>query len=202
MEYLRRMFYKKQMDLEYTFSQMVYLCIAPRKVCQLTIYRYYSWQYLALPMECAFLIRVFLIGIVVHFLLLGSLVAAVCNLVANRYLRVKTFQGLDQRVPFLYSFDVHCNAFFPTFLLLYVLQYFLFPLLLSNRVISCILANILCSLALIYYSYITCLGYSTLPFIRNAQVFLYPALVGLVAAVVFTVMGINLSVKFFHILGV
>ncbi|EER15383.1 conserved hypothetical protein [Perkinsus marinus ATCC 50983] len=40
MEYLRRMFYKKQMDLEYTFSQMVYLCISPRKVCQLTIYRH------------------------------------------------------------------------------------------------------------------------------------------------------------------
>ncbi|KAF4752893.1 hypothetical protein FOZ63_011834 [Perkinsus olseni] len=162
------------MDLEYTFSQMVYLCIAPRKVCQLTIYRHQTkgrWsrddpafvviQVLFLAVSgiaygvCfshTFLqmLRVFLIGIVVHFLLLGSLVAAVCNFIANRHLRVRTFQGLDQvvgrakrrdshpirlvvsqcpcvlewypillqRVPFLYSFDVHCNAFFPTFLLL------------------------------------------------------------------------------------
>ncbi|KAF4654436.1 2' O-ribose methyltransferase [Perkinsus olseni] len=226
MEYLRRMFHKKQMDLEYTFSQMVYLCIAPRKVCQLTIYRHQTkgrWsrddpafvviQVLFLAVSgiaygvCfshTFLqvLRVFLIGIVVHFLLLGSLVAAVCNFIANRHLRVRTFQGLDQRVPFLYSFDVHCNAFFPTFLLLYVVQYFLFPLLLSDRVVSCIFGNALCSIALMYYCYITCLGYSTLPFIRNAQVFLYPAIVGLVIAVVFTVTRTNLSVKFFHILGV
>ncbi|KAF4716874.1 Protein unc-50, partial [Perkinsus olseni] len=210
----------------YTFSQMVYLCIAPRKVCQLTIYRHQTkgrWsrddpafvviQVLFLAVSgiaygvCfshTFLqvLRVFLIGIVVHFLLLGSLVAAVCNFVANRHLRVRTFQGLDQGVPFLYSFDVHCNAFFPTFLLLYVVQYFLFPLLLSDRVVSCIFGNALCSVAFMYYCYITCLGYSTLPFIRNAQVFLYPAIVGLVIAVVFTFMRTNLSVKFFHILGV
>lgn len=99
-----------------------------------------------------------------------------------------------------------------------MVEYFLFPLLLSDGLVSCIFANTLCYIALMYYSYITCLGYSTLPFIRNAQVFLYPAIVGLVLpnvdfseiivdvfqvlAVVFTFMHTNLSVKFFHILGV
>lgn len=44
------------------------------------------------------MLRVLLIGIVLHFLLLGSVVAAGCNFVANRHLRVKTFQGLEQVV--------------------------------------------------------------------------------------------------------
>ena len=34
---------------------------------------------------------------------------------------------IDQRVEWLYAFDVHCNAYFPMFLALYVLQYFLSP---------------------------------------------------------------------------
>jgi len=29
-----------QMDIDYTFAQMLYLCVSPRKVYQLTSYRY------------------------------------------------------------------------------------------------------------------------------------------------------------------
>jgi hypothetical protein len=32
----------------------------------------------------------------------------------------------------MYAFDIHCNSFFPLFLLLYVLQFFLLPFLLNG----------------------------------------------------------------------
>ncbi len=37
----------------------------------------------------------------------------------------------DQRVEWLYAFDVHCNGFFPLYVLLYVVQFFLTPILLQ-----------------------------------------------------------------------
>lgn len=35
-------------------------------------------------------------------------------------------------IEWLYAFDVHCNAFFPAFLTIYVVQYFLLPLFLGG----------------------------------------------------------------------
>jgi len=35
-------------------------------------------------------------------------------------------------IEWLYAFDVHCNAFFPAFLAVYVVQYFLLPLFLGG----------------------------------------------------------------------
>ena len=40
----------------------------------------------------------------------------------------------------MYAFDVHCNAFFPMFLLLYVLQLVLSPLLLMHTFVSTLLS--------------------------------------------------------------
>ena len=36
------------------------------------------------------------------------------------------------QVEWMYAFDIHCNSFFPLFLLLYVLQFFLLPFLLNG----------------------------------------------------------------------
>jgi hypothetical protein len=66
---------------------------------------------------------------------------------------------------------VHCNAFFPVFVWLYVVQYLVMPLLIKDLWycpwqvgltcrISLFLGNTLYAVALIYYSYITFLGYN------------------------------------------
>jgi hypothetical protein len=63
-------------------------------------------------------------------------------------------------VEWLYSFDIHCNAFFPLFLILYVLQYFLLPFLLTEGFLPTLVSNSLYCVAFCYYHYITFLGYS------------------------------------------
>lgn len=40
----------------------------------------------------------------------------------------------------MYAFDVHCNAFFPMFLLLYVLQLVLCPVLLMHTFVATVLS--------------------------------------------------------------
>lgn len=67
--------------------------------------------------------------------------------------------SVEQEVEWLYAFDVHANAFFCSFMVTYVLQYFLLPILLSRAIIPCILSNTLYAAASIWYFYITHLGY-------------------------------------------
>jgi len=125
---------------------------------------------------------------------------------ANKYLRQYNSHAVEQEVEWLYAFDVHANAFFCSFLVTYVLQYFLLPLLLGRSFVCCILSNTLYAGATAWYSYITYLGYTALPFLGNTQKFLWYPVVGIGLAwalsVVLLVFGIRFnttrSVMAFH----
>jgi hypothetical protein len=221
-EYFGRMLKYTQMDFDYTFAQMVYLCFAPEKVYQLTKYRKRTKGQWArddpafMVIQAIFLaaaglaygicfgenwyhqVRTFLYFIVYHFLALGILVSGASILVAKKYLRKNTsVHGVSQDMEWLYAFDVHCNAFFPLFLLTYVVQYFGLPFLYTPASIAaCITANTLHTIAVVYYFYVVYLGYNTLPFIDKAEVFMAPAILFMIVSILSTFMGINLTVVF------
>jgi hypothetical protein len=96
--------------------------------------------------------------------------------------------AVEQQVEWLYAFDVHCNSFFPLFLLLYVVQYMVSPVLLAHNFLANILSIALYVIAFAYYHYLTFLGYAALPFIDNSQVFLWPMAIVL-AIVPFAILG-------------
>lgn len=79
-----------------------------------------------------------------------------------------------QSVEFMYAFDVHCNAFFVLFVLIYGLQFFLLPIVLGKGFFSFLVSNVLYSVAFFAYFYVTHLGYRALPFLYNTEVFLFP----------------------------
>jgi UNC-50 family len=54
------------------------------------------------------------------------------------------------------------------------LQFFLLPIVLGEGLLPLILANTLYGAALSWYWYITHLGYRSLPFLSNTEVFLFP----------------------------
>jgi hypothetical protein len=120
-----------------------------------------------------------LYGVLIDWLLMGFLVASILSSIANRYLRqTSNSHTVAQNVEWLYAFDVHANAFFCSFLITYVAQIILLPLVLGKGALSCIFANTLYALAGVWYSYITYIGYTTLPFLGNTQAFLwYPGCV-------------------------
>jgi len=220
-EYLSRMFRYRQMDFDYTFAQMVYLCFAPAKVYQLTQYRKRTKGQWArddpgfIVIQALFLsaagwgygicfgetgwdqFRTFVYFIVGHFILVGIIVSSACIFVADKYLRKSgSAHGVVQSMEWLYSFDVHCNAFFPLFLITYVLQYLFLPLLYSESIISVIIANCLHTFAVAYYCYVVSLGYKTLPFIDKAEVFMVPAIVFAAVVLVLCITGTNLTILF------
>ena len=152
----------------------------------------------------------------VDFLLLGGVLATVGWWLANTYLHedaqqpqmggsayarlasraaeASPWQHASERreaVEWLYAFDIHCNALVPIYLLLYVLQYLLLPLLLRPGFLARVLSNLLFAAAFSAYHYLTFLGYSEMPFLHKCEVFVYPIALVLVGAVLATLLGIN-----------
>ena len=127
--------------------------------------------------------------LLVDFLAVGAVLASVGWWLSNTYLNETTAGTTEwssgtgggqqaESVEWRYAFDVHCNSFVPLFLLLYVLQFLLLPLLLQPGFVSTLLSNSLYGGAFSVYHYIAFLGYSELPFLRRTEFFVYP--IGLV----------------------
>ncbi|KAK9176724.1 hypothetical protein WN944_028743 [Citrus x changshan-huyou] len=98
----------------------------------------------------------------------------------------------------LYAFDVHCNSFFPMFVMLYVIHYFLSPLLMVHGFIPVLLSNLLFMAAASYYHYLNFLGYDVLPFLERTTFFLYPIGVCIVLSPILILSGFNPSRYFMN----
>ncbi|XP_042475053.1 protein unc-50 homolog [Macadamia integrifolia] len=199
-QYLRRIVKWQQMDIEYTFWQMFHLCTSPKVVYQHTKFHkqtknQWARDDPAFVVICCLLLvvatsaycvaydhsvahAVFTVTSVLffHFFIAGMLLATCCWFLTNTYLReeVASSHAVEQRVEWLYAFDVHCNSFFPLFVMLYVIQYFLSPLLVAHGFFPVLLSNLLFMAAVSYYHYLNFLGYDVLPFLEKTTFFLYP----------------------------
>ncbi|KAK9830011.1 hypothetical protein WJX72_009176 [[Myrmecia] bisecta] len=212
--YLRRIIKPKQMDLEYTFWLMLQLCISPKTAYRHTSYHKQTKNQWARDDPAFVVICCVLVAtaataycvtfsdglwhsvltvasaVLVDFLLVGWAIATAGWFLANRFLRKKNVHShaIEQHVEWMYAFDVHCNSYFPLFILLYVVQFLLSPLLLWRSFVSAVLSNALYAIALAYYHYLNFLGYSALPFLEHTEVFLWPV-AGILLALPFAVLS-------------
>uniref|UniRef100_A0A804UD96 UNC-50 family protein n=1 Tax=Zea mays TaxID=4577 RepID=A0A804UD96_MAIZE len=192
--YLRRIVKWQQMDIEYTFWQMVHLCTSPKVVYQHTKYHkqtknqwarddpafvvililflvFATSAYCAAYGESASHAALTITSVVfLHFLFAGIVLATLC---------------------WLYAFDVHCNSFFPAFVILYVVQYFLSPLLVAHGFFPALLSNLLFVVAISYYHYLNFLGYDVLPFLDRTTFFLYPIGLVIILSPLMILIGFN-----------
>jgi len=134
-------------------------------------------------------------SIVINYLGVGLLVASIGRAVANAHLLTATTSSnaasssagnsgnppasssslhVRQTVEFMYAFDIHCNAFFPLFVMLYGVQFFLLPIVLGRNFMAFFMSNVLYGIAFGWYFYVTHLGYRALPFLSNTEIFLFP----------------------------
>lgn len=118
--------------------------------------------------------------------------------------------AVEQKVEWAYAFDVHCNSFFPVFLITYVLQFFFMPVLKHDNWISLFFGNTLYFCAAVWYIYGTFLGFNgkigripyfsiithvfllALPFLAHTELFLYPILIGTILYIA-SLFGFNVS---------
>ncbi|KAF0977487.1 hypothetical protein FDP41_003479 [Naegleria fowleri] len=124
------------------------------------------------------------------FLFIGIFISTICWLICNKFL-IDSSGESGENVEWLYSFDVHTNSFIPIFILLYVVQYTMLPILTMDNIIGTTLSALLFMFAFSYYNYLTFRGYLNLTFIKNSEIFLYPIAAVLVFTVVCIFTGFN-----------
>ncbi|XP_075477442.1 uncharacterized protein LOC142518537 [Primulina tabacum] len=223
-QYLRRIVKWQQMDIEYTFWQMLHLCTSPKVVYQHTKYHkqtknQWARDDPAFVVIFSLLLSVATMGycaaydhsaghtvfvvisvLLFHFLVIGAILATCFWLLTNNYLREEALNShvVEQRVEWLYSFDVHLNSFFPMFVLLYVVHYFISPLLLAHGFVPVLLSNLLFMVGTSYYHYLNYLGYDVLPFLERTTLFLYPIGIVLVFFPILILSGFNPSRYFMN----
>ncbi|GMH13498.1 hypothetical protein Nepgr_015339 [Nepenthes gracilis] len=217
--YFLRIIKWQQMDIEYTFWQMFHLCTSPKVVYQHTKYHkqtknQWARDDPAFVVICSLLLSVSTLAycaaygnspghavvvvisvLLFHLIITGVVLATFCWLLTNNYLREEAPNShvVEQRVEWLYAFDVHCNSFFPMFVLLYVIHYFLSPLLVAHGFIPVLLSNLLFMVAVSYYHYLNFLGYDVLPFLEKTTFFLYPIGFAIILAPILILGGFNPS---------
>lgn len=128
-------------------------------------------------------------SILINYGLVGILVATAGRALSNQHLSTTgSSSHIPQRVEWMYAFDIHCNAFFPLYVILYVVQFVLLPILLGTSFVGLMLSNTLYGVAFSWYFYVTHLGYRALPFLSNTEVFLFP-IAGVVFIFVLNILG-------------
>lgn len=222
-EYVSRLVDFKQMDFQSALSQMAHLLRSPSEVYKMSHYHKEIKNQWArddpafVVLLCAFLLGASLLYaiafhcssiaqylvlvahlVVFDFLLLGACIASTTRWIANTYLKPHSHASIsafavEQEVEWGYAFDIHCNAFFTLFVALHAAQFLLYPLLSAPELLPTICANSLYALAFGYYCYITFLGYASLPFVRDAQCFLFPVLPIVIAWALACILRINVT---------
>ena len=99
----------------------------------------------------------------------------------------------SEPLEFGYSFDVGIRAFFPVYVLLYVVQFPLMPALAHPNLVATFFANTLYLAAYVYWTVIIFLGYNSLHFLHHTEWLLTPLVAWLVLWLVATVGGFNMA---------
>ncbi|KAJ3748037.1 UNC-50 [Lentinula detonsa] len=220
----RRLHRFNQMDFEQAIWQLVYLCLAPRRVYRNVYFHKQTkntWArddpaILVLIAACLFVsailwsiaysypprqaLQLALIMILRDYLLTGLVVATVLWLVSNRLLVAPPSHSspADSSVEWAYAFDVHTNAFFPFFLTLYIAQLFVVPVVLKDNWVCLFLGNTLYLAGFAQYTYGVYLGLNALPFLIRSELLLSPFL-PLFTAYIISLLGFNVAK---HVLAV
>lgn len=185
-QYLRRLVRVSQWDIDYTLYQLIYSCRAPQRVYKLTLHRKQTKNQWARddPSFVVFLLAVLLASAVAHgiaygvtsplsyfwlvqqswisFFVWGLALSTGIWAGVNQYARssVPLPHSVEQKVEWLYSWDVHCNSFVPVLLLAHILHYFLLPLIMAEGIVAVLAGNTLYAVAGCYYLYVTFWGYA------------------------------------------
>ncbi|QPG73414.1 hypothetical protein FOA43_000724 [Brettanomyces nanus] len=156
-------------------------------------------------------LKLVLYMVVVDFLLFGAIISSIGWFVANKFLlQSGTTSGFRHNnsyskwlakfsipkhspIEWAYCFDVHCNSYLMVWVLLYLVQFILLPLLRLENFLSSLIGNTLYLVAMVYYLLITFYGYNTLPFLHKTEYLLSPIPVLALFWLIFSLSGFNIA---------
>lgn len=131
---------------------------------------------------------------------IGAIIASLAWVLTNNFLKRESLSSED--VEWGYCFDVHLNAFFPPLIIIHIIQLFMYSYFISQDwFIARLFGNTLWLIAVIYYCYITYLGYRSLPYLKDTKFILYALIPVVIAYMISILAGINIMriiMDFYH----
>lgn len=213
--YLTRLFRFNQMDFEFAAWQMIYLFASPQKVFKNSVYRKQTKNQYArddpaflVILAACIILSAAVLSIVLHLnffsfikftfwlvfvdcIFIGAGVATLAWIFTNKFLKKDALSSED--VEWGYAFDIHLNAFFPPLIILHIFQMLFFSYFINQDwFISRLFGNTLWLVAVIYYCYITYLGYRSLPYLKDTKFILYFLVPAFLIYLVSVLAGINI----------
>ncbi|KAJ8950279.1 hypothetical protein NQ318_021134 [Aromia moschata] len=174
-KYLRRIFKFDQMDFEFAYWQMLYLFIAPQKVYKNFQYRKQT-KYQFARDDPAFLV------LFAAWLCITSVGFAIV-------LKLKFVQFINL---LLYTIFIDCIAVGVIVATIFLL-FFYNGLINHDGFISRLLGNTFWLVAVLYYMYITFLGYSSLQFLKHVHLIISPLPLVMFLYIVTLISGFNIT---------
>lgn len=131
---------------------------------------------------------------------MGILIAFLFKYLVEKYLKDDELGfNRTQGVEFMYAFDIYCNAFVPFYFFNVVIQFFLLPLVTYNSLINTFISNGLSFIGVVYYCYVTLLGYYcklklilALPFVKKNKYITFGIWPLLFIYILLSFLGVNL----------
>lgn len=201
----KSIFYQKQMrnswhrpDPAFTYLLSFFLLLTS-----------FAWS-LAYTPRVGSVLKLAFMFVFVHFLVGSVLVSTLFYFLVGRFLGPgvaglpgrRRQQGLfgpspataqGEALEFGYCFDVSTRAFFPPYVLLYIIQYILMPAIDHSNKASTLVANTLYLVAGVYWSLITFLGFNSLTFLHHTQLLLAPVPAMVLVWLGCIISGVNLE---------
>lgn len=127
----------------------------------------------------------------VEFVGVGLVVSTALYVLFNKF---GQRPGPHTPLEWAFCFDVHCNAFVCIYVWIYFIGYILSPMTLhQHHILAKFVGNSLYLGAASHYCFITFLGYSTLPFLRNTEVLLTPIALAALVYLICMISGVNFA---------
>lgn len=127
------------------------------------------------------ILKLILYMVFIDFFIVGIIIATIGWFLANNFFKKRNSYGdstigavSEGDLEWAYCFDIHCNSFLIIWVLLYMVQFILLPLLTMNNWFGLFLGNTLYFFSISYYFVITFYGYNALPFLEHTQLILFP----------------------------
>ncbi|TIA89542.1 hypothetical protein E3P99_01999 [Wallemia hederae] len=133
--------------------------------------------------------------LLIDYALVGVILSTVFWLIANKLLTQQPSYTqsttTSKTIEWNYALDVHTNGYAVIVLLLYLIQLFLWPLLVKREWICLLFGNTLYVVALLHYVHVTYLGYAALPSVNKSELLLFVAPIILILYMV-SLVGFNI----------
>ena len=222
-DYLKKMIYFRQIDYLFAYTNILY-CFRPKEINEMAKVRKHlknkyarddpgflliiiinlfissiAFSFAFNHTNPFFIFNIFFIQTFVMLFTFGLGIAMVSKFVIDKFFKSDELGiNREQNIEYVYAFDIHCNAFVTLYFFCAVIPYIILPIVNGYKLFQVIIANTLLCIGVLYYCYVTFMGYFSLPFVRKNKFVTLAVWPVIATFVIATVLRVNIFANFVY----